>query len=128
MAGSRGAPRLRRGAPSVGGVGGHFGAPMSVVLLWHDAPADYLRAAQAAGLASSVELLTAPQSADPPDDVLARTDAMLAWRPPARLAARAPRLRWIQSLTGGCEQWLGAELPAGVTLTCARGTHRVQMS
>ena len=96
--------------------------------MWHDAPADYLRAAQGAGLASSVELLTAPQNADPPDDVLARTEAMLAWRPPARLAARAPRLRWIQSLTGGCEQWLSAALPASVTLTCARGTHRVQMS
>ena len=45
-----------------------------------------------------------------------------------KLGARAPRLRWIQSLTGGCEQWLGADVPAQVTLTCARGTHRVQMS
>ena len=24
-----------------------------------------------------------------------------------------PRLRWIQSLTGGCEQWLAATLPGG---------------
>ena len=55
-------------------------------------------------------------------------DAMLAWRPPARLAPRAPRLRWIQSLTGGCEQWLGPDVPATVVLTCARGTHRVQMT
>ena len=39
--------------------------------------------------------------ADPPDDVLGGADALLAWRPPARLAQRAPRLRWIQSLTGG---------------------------
>jgi glyoxylate/hydroxypyruvate reductase len=87
-----------------------------------------VRAAQAAGLASSVELITAPLAPDPPDAVLARADALLAWRPPARLAARAPRLRWIQSLTGGCEQWLGPDVPADVTLTCARGTHRVQMS
>ena len=65
---------------------------------------------------------------DPPDALLGQADALLAWRPPARLAARAPRLRWIQSLTGGCEQWLGADLPPQVTLTCARGTHRVQMS
>jgi hypothetical protein len=34
----------------------------------------------------------------------------------------------MQSLTGGCEQWLGADTPAGAALTCARGTHRVQMS
>jgi len=34
----------------------------------------------------------------------------------------------MQSLTGGCEQWLGADTPAAAVLTCARGTHRVQMS
>jgi glyoxylate/hydroxypyruvate reductase len=65
---------------------------------------------------------------DPPDTLLATADALLAWRPPPRLADRAPRLRWIQSLTGGCEQWLGAETPASAVLTCARGTHRLQMS
>jgi phosphoglycerate dehydrogenase-like enzyme len=75
-----------------------------------------------------VELVTTPLGMDPPDPLLARADALLAWRPPARLAARAPGLRWVQSLTGGCEQWLGGDLPSHVTLTCARGTHRVQMS
>lgn len=87
-----------------------------------------MRAAQTAGLADAVELVTTPLKTDPADEVLGRVEALLAWRPPARLAARAPRLRWIQSLTGGCEQWLAADLPASVTLTCARGTHRVQMS
>jgi len=96
--------------------------------MWLDEPGDYLRAAQEAGLASSVELLTTPLKSDPPDALLARADALLAWRPPARLAGRAPRLRWIQSLTGGCEQWLGPDVPPQATLTCARGTHRVQMS
>ena len=98
------------------------------VLIWLDEPGDYLRAAQEAGLASSVELVTTALASDPSDHLLARADALLAWRPPARLAARAPRLTWIQSLTGGCEQWLAADLPAGAVLTCARGTHRVQMS
>jgi len=97
-------------------------------VMWLDEPGDYLRAAQEAGLASSVELLTTPLKSDPPDALLARADALLAWRPPARLAGRAPRLRWIQSLTGGCEQWLGPDVPPQATLTCARGTHRVQMS
>jgi phosphoglycerate dehydrogenase-like enzyme len=54
-----------------------------------------------------VDLVTTPLKSDPPDDLLAKADALLAWRLPARLAARASRLRWIQSLTGGCEQWLG---------------------
>ncbi len=72
--------------------------------------------------------MTAPAKADPPEALLAQADALLAWRPPARLATRAPRVRWIQSLTGGCEQWLVPDTPAGAVLTCARGTHRVQMS
>jgi len=87
-----------------------------------------VRAAQESGLAAAVELVTVPLKADIPDDLLARAEALLAWRPPARLATRAPRLRWIQSLTGGCEQWLGPDVPAQAALTCARGTHRVQMS
>jgi phosphoglycerate dehydrogenase-like enzyme len=63
---------------------------------------------------------------EPPDAALSRADALLAWRPPARLGARAPKLRWIQSLTGGCDQWLVGDVP-DVPLTCARGTHRLSM-
>jgi phosphoglycerate dehydrogenase-like enzyme len=76
----------------------------------------------------AVDLLTCPARTEPPDALLAQADALLAWRPPARFAARAPRVRWVQSLTGGCEQWLGPDTPAATVLTCARGTHRVQMS
>jgi phosphoglycerate dehydrogenase-like enzyme len=52
---------------------------------------------------------------------------MLAWRPPARLSERAPRLAWIQSLTGGVDQWLVPEYPERAVLTCARGSHRLAM-
>jgi glyoxylate/hydroxypyruvate reductase len=52
---------------------------------------------------------------------------LLAWRPPARLAARAPRLAWIQSLTGGVDQWLVPDYPERAVLTCARGSHRLAM-
>jgi phosphoglycerate dehydrogenase-like enzyme len=39
-----------------------------------------------------------------------------------------PKLRWAQSLTAGVEGWLALpDLPAGLTLTCARGTHRESM-
>ena len=69
-----------------------------------------------------------PPGRDPGDEALARAEALLAWRPPARLSARAPRLRWIQSLTGGMEHWLASpDTPGGIILTCARGSHRVQM-
>lgn len=88
----------------------------------------YLRAARQAGLESTYEFLTAPPAAEPPDDLLARAEALVGWRPPARLAARAPRLRWMQALSAGVERWLeSSDLPAGAVLTCARGVHRVQM-
>ncbi len=87
-----------------------------------------MRAADAAGLQPAFEFVAVPVKDDPGDELLARTEALLAWRPPARLGARAPRLRWIQSLTAGVESWLASpDLPAGVPLTCARGTHRLQM-
>jgi phosphoglycerate dehydrogenase-like enzyme len=69
-----------------------------------------------------------PPGRDPGDEALARAEALLARRPPARLAARAPRLCWVQSLTGGMEHWLASpDIRADVMLTCARGSHRVQM-
>jgi glyoxylate/hydroxypyruvate reductase A len=97
-------------------------------LLWTDTPGPYREAARAAGLDGEVALPDHPAASEPPDEALAGADALLAWRPPARLAARAPRLGWIQSLTAGVEQWLAApDLPARAALTCARGTHRLQM-
>jgi phosphoglycerate dehydrogenase-like enzyme len=86
-----------------------------------------VRAVEAAGLTRHVALEIAPLASDPPDEALARAEALLAWRPPARLAARAPRLRWIQSLTGGVDQWLVPDYPARAVLTCARGSHRLAM-
>jgi glyoxylate/hydroxypyruvate reductase len=65
---------------------------------------------------------------DPADDVLGRAEALLAWRPPPGLRARAPRLRWIHALTAGVEQWLASpDLPTGTILTCSRGIHRLSM-
>ncbi len=81
-----------------------------------------------AGLAEAFELLPTPLAAEPADDQLARCEALLAWRPPARLAARAPRLRWIHSLTAGVEHWLASpDLPREAVLTCSRGVHRLSM-
>jgi phosphoglycerate dehydrogenase-like enzyme len=98
------------------------------VLLWHDGPGPYRDAVERAGLAAQVELHSLPPAETPPDDVLARCEAMLAWRAASGLLSRAPRLRWIQSLTAGVEGWLALpDLPPSVLLTCARGTHRIQM-
>ena len=96
--------------------------------MWNDEPQPYLAAAEAAGLAREFEFVTAPFPGEPDDTVLARADVLLAWRPPKAMATRARRLAWVQSLTGGMDQWLASpDVPPAVTLTCARGTHRLQM-
>ena len=39
-----------------------------------------------------------------------------------------PKLRWAQAMTAGVEGWLALpDLPTGLTLTCARGTHTESM-
>jgi phosphoglycerate dehydrogenase-like enzyme len=53
---------------------------------------------------------------------------MLAWRAGAGVLPRATRLRWIQALTAGLEGWIALpDFPPHVTLTGARGTHRMSM-
>jgi phosphoglycerate dehydrogenase-like enzyme len=100
----------------------------SPVVLWTDAPTPYLRAAEGLGLASRYDFVTVPLAGEPDDAMLGPCEALLAFRPPAALARRAPRLRFIQALTAGVEQWLAsADLPATAVLACARGTHRIQM-
>ena len=39
-----------------------------------------------------------------------------------------PKLRWAQAMSAGVEGWLSLpDLPTGLTLTCARGTHTESM-
>lgn len=99
-----------------------------LVLLWIENPEPYRAAAERAGLASRVEFRELAPNLTPPDDLLERAEVMVAWRSGPGVLPRAKRLRWVQSLTGGMEGWLAIpDLPPGLTLTCARGTHRVQM-
>jgi phosphoglycerate dehydrogenase-like enzyme len=53
---------------------------------------------------------------------------LLAMGVPAGLLPTMPNLRWAQSLTAGVEGWMALpDLPDGLTLTSARGTHRESM-
>ncbi|HEY0181517.1 MAG TPA: D-2-hydroxyacid dehydrogenase, partial [Rhodopila sp.] len=64
----------------------------------------------------------------PSDAQRAQTQVLLAAGVPAGLLPTMPNLRWAQSLTAGVESWLALpDLPVGLTLTCARGTHRESM-
>lgn len=98
------------------------------LLLWLDEAPVYREALEREGLAGRVELHELRAAERPAVDLLARCDALLAWRVPPGVLAQAPRLRWIQALTAGVEGWLArADLGEPIALTCARGTHRIQM-
>ena len=98
------------------------------VLLWTDSPTAYLDAIQAAGLAERVAVDTLPRKEKPSVEQLARTEAMMAGAVPAGLLPAMPKLRWAQAMSAGVDNWLALpDLPPGLTLTCARGTHTESM-
>ena len=98
------------------------------VLLWTDSPAAYLDAVKAAGLDDRVVLDTLSRKDKPSADQLARTEALMAGGVPAGLLPSMPKLRWAQAMSAGVEGWMALpDLPAALTLTCARGTHTESM-
>lgn len=98
------------------------------VLLWTDSTAAYLDAIKAAGLADRVAIDTLPRKARPSAEQIARTEALMAYGAPAGVLPGMPKLRWVQAMTAGVEGWLALpDLPAHLTLTCARGTHQESM-
>lgn len=98
------------------------------ILLWTDSTAAYLDAIQAAGLADRVAVETLPRKEKPSAEQLSRTEALMAGAVPAGLLPTMPKLRWAQAMSAGVDGWLALpDLPAGLTLTCARGTHTESM-
>lgn len=98
------------------------------LLLWTDSSAAYLDAIQAAGLADRVAVDTLPRKERPSLEQLARTEALMAGAVPAGLLPNMPKLRWAQAMSAGVDNWLALpDLPPGLTLTCARGTHTESM-
>jgi glyoxylate/hydroxypyruvate reductase len=99
-----------------------------VCILWMNEADVYERALVDAGLASRFELHKVRADASLPADVAARCEVLLGWRPSSDTFSSMPRLRWVQSVTAGMDQWLAAPgLRDDIVLTCARGSHRVQM-
>lgn len=88
----------------------------------------YEQALARAGLGEKFETHAVRTDEAVPGELAARCEVLVGWRPSPGLIAGMPRLRWIQSVTAGMEQWLAsADLRSDVILTCARGAHRVQM-
>src|SRR5262245_19641315 len=102
--------------------------PKPVCVVWMNESGVYERALARAGLAGRFEFHGVRSDQAIPGERAARCEILLGWHPKPGLLAGMPRLRWIQSSTAGMDQWLSAPgLGADVILTCARGSHRVQM-
>ncbi len=98
------------------------------VLLWTDSTAAYLDAIQAAGLADRVAIDSLPRKEKPSAEQLARTEVLMAYTVPPGVLPAMPKLRWAQAMMAGVEGWMALpDLPANLTLTCARGTHQESM-
>jgi glyoxylate/hydroxypyruvate reductase len=98
-----------------------------VCVVWMNEAKIYEQALARAGLAEKFEVHSFALDQSVPDDVAARAQVLLGWRPGNALK-RMPKLRWVQAMTAGVEAWLASpDLRDDVTLCCARGTHRVSM-
>ena len=101
---------------------------MTTALLWLNEAGIYSQALERAGLGDRLDIQQLRDAQQPSAAQLAATEILLARQAPPGLLAKMPRLRWIQALTAGVEHWVSrADLDPGIALTCARGTHRVQM-
>jgi phosphoglycerate dehydrogenase-like enzyme len=98
------------------------------VLLWLNEADIYRRALERAGFGNRLEIESLRLDQQPSAAQLQCTELMLARQAPPGLLAKMPGLRWIQALTAGVEGWISLpDLRPEIALTCARGTHRVQM-
>jgi glyoxylate/hydroxypyruvate reductase A len=101
---------------------------MTHVLLWLSEAETYKQALVRAGLDKRLDIHTLALDAQPTPEQLAQTEILLAWSAPPGALAKMPKLRWIQALTAGVENWMAnPELRPTVALTCARGSHRIAM-
>ncbi len=101
---------------------------MIPALLWLNEAEAYSEALARAGFADSLDIQLLPSDQAPSAAQLARTEILLARQVPPGLLEEMPRLRWIQALTVGVDNWVSRpDLRADIALSCARGTHRVQM-
>lgn len=99
-----------------------------VCIIWMNEADVYTKALERAGIAGRFELHGIRRDQTIPEELLPRCDILLGWHPAPGLLAKMPKLRWIQSSTAGMEQWLtDPGLRDDITLTCGRGSHRVQM-
>ncbi|MBI4589625.1 MAG: D-2-hydroxyacid dehydrogenase [Candidatus Rokubacteria bacterium] len=89
------------------------------VLLYHPGQAEaYARLVRAPRRAISLDVCSTPAEAAAR---MADTEILYAWKFPSHLLARASRLRWIQAMGAGVEEFFVPDLPPRVIVTRATG-------
>jgi phosphoglycerate dehydrogenase-like enzyme len=98
------------------------------VLLWTDNTAPYLEGIRAAGLDERVVVETLARKEKPSAEQLEHTEVMMAGAVSPGVLGVMKKLRWAQAMSAGVDGWIALpDLPADLTLTCARGTHTESM-
>lgn len=98
-----------------------------VCVVWMNDAKVYQQAMARAGLDDKFEIHGVPLDQSIPDELVARTQILLGWRP-TNVLKRMAQLRWVQAVTAGVDPWLASpDLSKDVTLCCARGSHRISM-
>lgn len=98
-----------------------------VVLMVQDTKA-FRAALENSGLMDRLDVGDVAPGQRPDDDTLRRVEILLAQSAAPGLLAEMPKLKWVQAMTVGVDNWLARkDLTPAHSLTAARGTHRVQM-
>jgi phosphoglycerate dehydrogenase-like enzyme len=88
----------------------------------------YLDGLSRAGVADRFDIAISKSDEQPAAADLEQADILISFGERPGTLARMPKLKWIQSMSVGVDQWLSrADLSPDVIVTAARGTHRVQM-
>ncbi|MBS0244203.1 MAG: D-2-hydroxyacid dehydrogenase [Proteobacteria bacterium] len=99
-----------------------------VMLLSVTHPKTFRDSLAKAALADNFEIVEVKGGEKPSSEVLGRTEVMLAVGAPPGQLAEMGRLKLLQSMTAGVDQWVSRkDLRPDIQLAAARGTHRVQM-
>lgn len=88
----------------------------------------FVEGLSAAGLADKFDITVLSGDAQLSSSDMSAAEVLLSFGVPPGALGRMPKLKWVQSMSVGVDQWLSrADLTPAHVLTAARGTHRVQM-
>ncbi|MEZ5855562.1 MAG: D-2-hydroxyacid dehydrogenase, partial [Hyphomicrobiaceae bacterium] len=104
------------------------GSNKPLMLLWVNDPKAFEDGLAQAGIADRFTIAHVAPGSAPTTQQLAEAEVLLSFGVPPGTLEAMPRLRWLQSMTAGVDNWLARkDLRPDLPLTAARGTHRLQM-